>query len=471
MLLLAGLLTANLGAQTLLVSSFEGAVLEPLFPIVNDEFQLPPGPVAGQLEWIIQQLAEDDTSIAEINARFDPELWLSQISAEQTRDFIAAIRNDFPDGFISDLIALSPIRATAVVDSPSAPPGTVGFLTLRTRFSGNQTIIQFGFQPFSGEVQFIEDQNLTLTQAADKFQTLGADSSLYIGRIGSDNQCSSVIERDPNSLRATASVFKLWVLGAVANGFNIGNLMQDDLVELVASELASGGDINLEPLGTQFTVTELATLMMANSDNTATDLLHELVGRDAVGDIVNAYGVAQPAVLTPFLNISEQFHLFFSFSLNDALSYLNGSESFQQQFLSNQIEPLGPYVPGTGGFNNESLLTAGSWRATALDICRTFASLRNLANGSDALSVVNLALGSQAAQPNVRNAWDRVWYKGGSLASGSTGLHVLTNVWMLENSGEDAFVVIALANDPAGGIETFAVQSVTSRLLELVAEM
>jgi hypothetical protein len=42
---------------------------------------------------------------------------------------------------------------------------------------------------------------------------------------------------------------------------------------------------------------------------------------------------------------------------------------------------------------------------------------------------------------------------------------------MLENAGEDPYVVVALSNDPSGGIDQFAVQSVTGRILELVSQL
>ena len=106
-----------------------------------------------------------------------------------------------------------------------------------------------------------------------------------------------------------------------------------------------------------------------------------------------------------------------------------------------------------------------------MDICKTFSHLRDLPEGSDQLKLVDTALGAGAAQPNVRNLWDRVWYKGGSLASGSTGLNVLTHAWLLENQDSDPYVVIAMANDSNGGINEFDVQSITGRILELVSQL
>ncbi|MBP6692812.1 MAG: serine hydrolase, partial [Xanthomonadales bacterium] len=232
---------------------------------------------------------------------------------------------------------------------------------------------------------------------------------------------------------------------------------------------APGGTINNEPLNTPFPVADLATLMMGISDNTATDLLHERVGRSVINNFVAASGVADPNLLTPLLGISEQFHLFYSFDLPTSLSYVNGSEAFQNNFLTTQIVPLGP--SNGGPYFHVSLLTDGSWRASSFDICAAFAALRRSPGGSEAFKTVDRAMGAGVAQPNVRGQWDRAWYKGGSLSSGGAGFNVLTHAWFLEDAERDPFVVIALSNASAGGIDQFFVQSVTGRILQLVAQL
>lgn len=106
-----------------------------------------------------------------------------------------------------------------------------------------------------------------------------------------------------------------------------------------------------------------------------------------------------------------------------------------------------------------------------MDICKTFSFLRDLPQGSDSLCMTDVALGSQVAQPDVRDHWDRVWYKGGSLTSGVNGLQVLTHAWMLENQGENPKVVITMSNDSSGGIDIYAVQSIAGRVLRLARDL
>ncbi len=453
-------------AQTF-ADDFESAIAAQ-FPLVNGVFQLPPAPVSTRLTWLLGELqAGAVTTVDEVNANFDPS-WLATVNAAQTIAFIESVRNSYPNARITDLISHTPTRMTALIDAPGSPPPS-GFLQFNTRYAGAGLIVGFGVSSFGGSVLFPADTALTMVEAANKFTTLSTAPALLVGRIGANGACSSIESRNAATPRATGSVFKAWVLGGAARAIVDGNLAAADTVPLVASEFAQGGTINVEPLNTPFPVRDLATLMMGISDNTATDLLHERVGRPLIDQVIGDFGMAQPDILRPLLGISEQFHVFRSFDLATANSYVNGSEAFQQQFLVNQIVPLGPN--NGGPFFHTDLLTEGSWRASPLDVCAAFSALRRLPAGSEAFKMVDRAMGAQAAQPNVRAAWDRVWYKGGSLASGANGLHVLVHAWMLEDAGRDPFVVVVMSNSIGGGIDQSNVQSVAGRILQLVAAL
>jgi hypothetical protein len=453
-------------AQTY-ADGFESAI-PPQFPQVNGVFQLPSAPVTTRLDWLLGELQAGGTTTAdEVNANFDAS-WLASNSVQQTIDFIASVRNSYPNARITDLISHTPTRMTALIDSPGSPPPS-GFFQFGTRYAGAGRIVQFGVSSFGGSTLFPIDQNLTLTQALDKFATLSSAPAIVVARIGADGQCTAVDGRNAAVGRATGSVFKMYVLGGIARRVVDGNLSPADPVPLVASEFAPGGTINVEPLGTPFPAADLATLMMGISDNTATDLLHERAGRALLDAVVGDYGHANADILRPFLNISEQFHVFRSFDLTTANSYVNGTEAFQNDFLANQIVPLGPN--NGGAFFHTALLTSGTWNASPLDVCAAFSALRRLPGGSEAFRMVDRAMGAQVAQPNVRGQWDRAWYKGGSLASGASGLHVLVHAWMLEDAGRDPYVVVGMANSSAGGIDTFNVQSVLGRVLQLAAAL
>ena len=450
-------------ADRIYSDGFEKPILTPLFApaTVGGPYQLPPGPAVDQLNWLLTKLQSGMAlTNAEFAAHFDANYGYS---FSDTAAFIASIQTSIPHAVVTDVIAITPVELTVLIDTPNTG-APYGFLTLQAHYTGGKKIVSLGVSSYTS-VQYPDDHARDLNQSVTQFNTLSTAPALLVARIGSNNQCTTVVESNSTALRATGSQFKLWVMGAVARAVANNTITTGQMVPMVASKLALAGTINSEPVNTPFPISDLAALMIGISDNTATDLLHGLVGRTLIDQVVNDYGVAQPLVLTPLLDISEQFSLYYSFDLPTAMSYVNGTEVFQQNFLQTQIAPL---LPVTGGaYANTSILTAGTWRATPMDICAAFAHLRRLPQGSDAMDLVNHAMGSATAQPDVRNYWDRVWYKGGSLSSGA-GYNVLTHAWMLENTGQDPYVVVAMSNSDAGGIDPYRVQSITGRILELV---
>src|SRR5690606_26521626 len=208
-------------------------------------------------------------------------------------------------------------------------------------YTGSNRITYFSVAGFR-KLQYVADQSLDMTQSADKFASLSSAPGLLGARVNLSGKCEAVVARNATTPRATASICKTWVRGGVAQAVADGSAGLDDAIPLVASEIAPGGTINNEDIGDPFSLLDLAILMLGISDNTATDLLHQWVGREIIEGYIAASGNAHPELMTPILSINEQFHLFFSFPLATSQGYVNGSESFQRNFLETQIVPKGP---------------------------------------------------------------------------------------------------------------------------------
>lgn len=104
------------------------------------------------------------------------------------------------------------------------------------------------------------------------------------------------------------SIFKLYVLAELARQVTDGEL---DLEQPVAlrTELKSlpSGILQDRASGETATVREMAELMIAISDNTATDHLIELVGRRRIEEHLAEYGNSVPELNRPFLKTREMF--------------------------------------------------------------------------------------------------------------------------------------------------------------------
>jgi hypothetical protein len=467
LIVLLGLASLASRAQTY-ADGFETAIPSQ-FPVTGGVVQLPPGVLNPRLAWLLGELAAGETTTeAEVLENFDAA-WLANTNAAATVTLINNVRGAYPNARITDLIGHTPIRLTALIDTP----GTgfpAGFLQFGTRWTAPAKIVQLGVSSFGGSVIFLADRTLTIDQAADKVLTLSTDGAMVVARAHPNGTCTTITGRNQTEHRATGSVFKNWVVGGVAQGIMAGTLSPTENLTMTSALLAPGGVINTEPVNTVFPVNELTTLMQGNSDNTATDLLLNRVGRASVESLVVGWGMPSPPAsntLLPFMGISQNFHLFRSFPLATAQNWLTLNEAQQESFFTGSILPLGNNF---GSFFHAGLLTQVTWRASPIDICRAYAALRfRTYGGSDAFRVVDRAMSAQAAQPNVRAEWDRVWYKGGSLTSSALGTHVLVHTWLLEDAGRDPYVVVVMANSNGGGIDAFNVQSVAGRLLQLTA--
>ena len=462
---------ASKASAQLFVGSFEDALVTPQFPLLGGIYQLTPGPATTQLNWLLSELAAgENTTAAEVNAHFSPT-WLSQIPVANTISFIDSVRTNFQNAKVIDVISVTPMRITALIDTPNTG-APYGFLNFGSEYQGAGLIDLFGNSSFTS-LQYLEDTTLSLPQAVAKFGTLAAQTGVFVGRINTANQCVSLQSSNQTALFNTASIFKTWVLGGAARAVQNELLASANPIVLDGSKNVAGSVITSAPNGTVFNVGDLTTLMMGNSDNTATDIMHQLAGRGRVDQIFTDFNMAQPNVMTPLLGISETFHLVYNVNSVNRNAYLSGSEAFQQNFLQTDLIPRGRFTGGA--LSDNALLNTATWKATPLDICNAFAALRRFPEKSTSLRLIDRAFASQAAQPFVRNQWDRVWYKGGSLASTSNNFHVLTHAWMLEDQGRDPYVLVSMANDPAGNIlgnvNNFQIQSVNGRILQLLAEM
>lgn len=122
------LVSVNAWSQIIFYNDFEEAAISPLFPLVNDEFVLPDEPAANQLNWVVQQLSESSTSLADINTHFS-----SDFNATSMQSFLDTLRTDFPNGKITDIVGMTPMSVSVVVEGQNA---NEGFFSLNARYTG-----------------------------------------------------------------------------------------------------------------------------------------------------------------------------------------------------------------------------------------------------------------------------------------------------------------------------------------------
>ena len=102
-------------------------------PAVGRLYQLPPGPTTNRLQWLLTKLVPGaPITDQEITENFDAS-WLASNNIAQTRAFIESVRTSYPNAIVTDVITVTPVRVTVLIDSPGSPPPS-GFLQFGALF-------------------------------------------------------------------------------------------------------------------------------------------------------------------------------------------------------------------------------------------------------------------------------------------------------------------------------------------------
>ncbi len=275
---------------------------------------------------------------------------------------------------------------------------------------------------------------------------MGPHVGLLAARVAPDGTCDPVHAVEPATPRPTASQFKLWVLGALAERVEAGTIAWDDTLTITDAVRSLGngeGSLQLEPTGTEVTVEEAAASMIAISDNTATDMLMGLLGPEAVAARAGRY-TDDPTANEPFLTTRQMLLLHYSAGLGER--YLATPVDDRAAFLAAEVDPLPLDAVGSAYSEEPRFIEEIEWFAAPDDLCRTWAGLHELA-ARPALAPLDGILSEQVAGIGLApEAWPTVWYKGGSEAG------VLTMGWLAVDAEGGTFVVEAMVSDPGAAL-------------------
>jgi hypothetical protein len=261
--------------------------------------------------------------------------------------------------------------------------------------------------------------------------------------------------RLPDQLFAIGSAFKLWVLDAVAEEVAQGRLTWAQVVPLGPRSLLSGVTQDW-PAGMPVTVETLATQMISISDNTATDTLIRLLGRERVEARVAASGHSKPAAMHPFLTTSDAFRL--KLGPQAARDAYARSDGIGRSKIVNDL-PAGIDVAPTdmSGLAGGKPVAIDSieWFASPADMVRVLDTLRRRSD-PQVMAVLGVAPGMA---PELRRSFTAVGYKGGSEGG------VLNLSWVLRRASGTWYVVTASWNNPAAPIDNSRLEWLAQRMI------
>lgn len=104
---------------------------------------------------------------------------------------------------------------------------------------------------------------------------------------------------------AAASTIKLPILLAFFEEVDAGRLTFEQTIEMLPEQIAEGsGDMQMAAPGTRFTALEVATQMIVTSDNTATNMMIDLLGGPAaLNERFTAYGLEKTQLNAPLPDV------------------------------------------------------------------------------------------------------------------------------------------------------------------------
>ena len=255
----------------------------------------------------------------------------------------------------------------------------------------------------------------SLEEAIAEFKTLPGKVSFLV-REGKSERAGL----NANTPLAVGSAFKLAVLQALKSQLASGKRSWRDVVELKSEWKSLGsGILQTWPDGSVLTLQTLSALMIFQSDNTATDSLINIIGRQAIESITPRN--------VPLLTTRELYVLRSVKNQELVKSYRNSNLQEKRAILQSLAQQS---LPDVSELARKPVDLDIEWFFTAQELCSLIEQVADLP-----LMSIN---------PGVVNAedWERVAFKGGS----ESGVLNLTT-WLKAKNGKQYCVAATWNND------------------------
>jgi beta-lactamase class A len=403
-----------------------------------------------QIDWVVTVLNGAPTDETEVADRFSPVL-LQYVPADGFLDVVSQLRSDVSESW--EMVGRDEVANGAEVGLGTSSGDWVMAISI-DEVGRIETLL---LQPKPSE---ITDPPETLDDLADRLGELGR-VSMQVSEV-TTGTCMPEFAVADDVVRPIGSTFKLYVLGALADAVARGDIAWDDELE-IRDDLKSlpSGTFQTRPAGSTATVLEFAEAMISASDNTATDHLIDLVGRDAVESALTEFGNAHADRNRPFLATREFFALKVAAPDDVVASWRTGSEAERRELLAGPIGELEATIADATTWVAPVLIDEIEWFGDATDQCRAFVGLVDRANvpGLEELTGI-LSLNPGVAYDPLN--WSLVAYKGGSEPG------VLNLAWYLASPDGRAYTYVVNVNDPDARLDEAEVIALAAIGLDLI---
>jgi hypothetical protein len=280
--------------------------------------------------------------------------------------------------------------------------------------------------------------------------------SFAVARLG-DGAPVLTTSIEPDRALAIGSTFKLFILAELSRQVQAGQRHWSDVVNVDRSSIG-GGTIAGFPRGAPVTLHTLASLMISISDNSATDILLHVAGRENVERMMAAMGVRDPARNRPLLSTLELGMLKAAPAIGLAL-WQQADEATRRQLLANDYAATDASRIDISLFvGNPVRIDTVEWFASAADLVRAMDWLRLHADDS-ARAILGISPGlPQQARAALRYAG----FKGGS----EPGVANLT--YLIQTRAGAWYAVSVGWNNTAAPVDNNRLAGLAARAIQLL---
>ncbi|MEM1050857.1 MAG: serine hydrolase [Pseudomonadota bacterium] len=373
-----------------------------------------------------------------------------------TEGFLRAVSPEQFDAISRQLTAQ--FGAAVLVEDLDPPTGTRAALSVRMERAIASGFI--GIDPTSENrinellFQSFEPTNDSLAKIETDLERLSGETSWSFGPLHGRAPALSSSRSDKQM--PIGSTFKLYVLATLAREVAEGKRTWSDVVNIGERRSFPSGMMQDWPEAAPVTLHSLASVMISISDNTATDVLIDELGRDAVMGTMLESGHSNPALNDPFLKTREMFLL--KSGPRDRLdTYLRGNADLRRRMLDG-IEDLPISANQVGAaFAGGPIALDVEWFASADDIIRL---MRYMQSTADPEALTIMAINPSMSQ-ELRKKWSYAGYKGGSEPG------VLNLSWLLRDAAGKDYALILSWRDDETSFDPASLELIAQRFLSL----
>ncbi len=423
--------------------------------------------LAAALLWPVTAAAQDEPFNYEVQ-----ELNAIEARANQVVDVIngtLAPEEVFTKGFQA---AVSSAQIKALGASLTAQFGAAVEVALLAPRDGTRAALEIRFERgiAKGGIAIDESEELRISElvftsvdslvvADDTPEKITADLAALPGTVNAWfaplDGSTPVISIGADTPLALGSTVKLYVLAALAEDVRARKRRWSDAVPLTEKSFPSG-QLQNWPKGSPLTLHTLASLMISISDNTATDQLITILGKNRILKMMRDSGHSGPATNDPFLTTRELFML----KADDALIARWRSADPAAKFVIEAaiaVSDNPPLDAINAAFANGPKALDIEWFASPADLAKLFSEMRRTADPA-AFEIMAI---NPSATPAIRANWDYIGYKGGSEPG------VLNLTWLLRDAAGRDHVLTLGWNNPDSVLDEGKLEAIAQRILLL----